>query len=153
MGREEGAEWRGREGRIPMKMLSELCLALCLVGAGSTASMAQVAGPMTPPMQPGMMQGEGGAQPPAEGRQGMMQQPGGPMGPDMMRMMGAMRADMHQAVLRLIVILIDTDGDGALSLPELRAVQERLFDNVDANNDDRVTLEEFAEFWHGSTAR
>jgi hypothetical protein len=95
------------------------------------------------PMQPEMMrQGAGDGAP--------MQPPADSAGP--MHMMGepdAMMSGMHQAMFRLLGILIDVDGDGSLSMSEWAAVQERIFRAVDGDDDDRVTLEEAMAFWHG----
>lgn len=48
--------------------------------------------------------------------------------------------------MRMMMILMDTDGDGALSLEEVQAVHERVFRAIDADGDDRVTLEEIRSF-------
>jgi hypothetical protein len=64
--------------------------------------------------------------------------------PGMMRMMHRMmRHDArHAAMMRLIFILMDTDGDGALSLDEVQSVAERIFNAIDADDDGQVTLDE-----------
>lgn len=50
------------------------------------------------------------------------------------------------AIPRLMFLLIDRDGDGALSLEELREVQERVFREMDADGDGGVTPEEIEGF-------
>ena len=59
----------------------------------------------------------------------------GPMGPVMM--------------MRIIFSLMDSDGDGTISLPEYQAPHERIFKAMDANKDGRLTLEEMQAFMQG----
>jgi hypothetical protein len=69
---------------------------------------------------------------------GMMGQGGtgpGNMGPGMM--------------MRMLFILMDTDGDGTISLQEFQAAHERIFKAMDANKDGRLTLEEIQAFMQG----
>lgn len=67
-------------------------------------------------------------------------------------MMGqGMRAELHRRPgLRIMLILIDTDGDGALSLEEVQAAHARIFKAVDTNKDGKLTLEEMEMFFRGS---
>ena len=70
---------------------------------------------------------------------GMMGQGGrgpGGMGPGMM--------------MRMLFILVDTDGDGTISLQEFQAAHERIFKAMDANKDGRLTLEEIQAFMQGT---
>jgi hypothetical protein len=70
---------------------------------------------------------------------GMMGQAGrgpGGMGPGMM--------------MRMLFILMDTDGDGTISLQEFQAAHERIFKAMDANKDGRLTLEEIQAFMQGT---
>ncbi len=53
---------------------------------------------------------------------------------------------------RLIFSLMDSDGDGTISLDEFRAAHERIFKAMDANKDGVVTMQEMLDFMHG-TAR
>ena len=64
---------------------------------------------------------------------------------DDMRGSGMMRPGM----MRMMLVLVDTDGDGALSLEEIQAVHARMFTATDANGDGRVTPEEMEAFMHG----
>jgi EF hand len=96
--------------------------------------------PQSPNQGPGMM-GQGGMM----GR-GMMGQ-GGMMGRGMMgqeAMMG------HAMMMRMIFILMDSDGDGTISLQEFQTAHERMFKGMDANKDGRLTLEEMQAFMHGT---
>jgi hypothetical protein len=51
--------------------------------------------------------------------------------------------------LRMMMILMDTDGDGALSLEEVQAVHERFFRAIDTDGDGGVTAEEIRAFMRG----
>ncbi|CAN7349550.1 EF-hand domain-containing protein [Rhizobium leguminosarum] len=55
-----------------------------------------------------------------------------------MRTMGPMRGHM----MKIMFVIADSDGDGAISFEELTAIHKRVFDAVDANNDGKVTPEE-----------
>ncbi|ASS57483.1 hypothetical protein E0H39_03715 [Rhizobium leguminosarum bv. viciae] len=59
-----------------------------------------------------------------------------------MRMMGPMRGHM----MKIMFVVADTNGDGAISFEELTAIHKRVFDAVDANNDGKVTPEEMQAF-------
>ena len=52
-------------------------------------------------------------------------------------------------MLRMMLILMDTDNDGALSLTEFQAVPERMFKALDANKDGRLTMEELQAWIRG----
>ena len=66
----------------------------------------------------------------------------GMMGPGMMGsgMMGS--AMMGPGMMRMIFSLMDADSDGAVSLAEFQAAHERMFKSLDANKDNRLTMEE-----------
>jgi hypothetical protein len=92
-----------------------------------------------------------------EGR-GMMGQ-GGMMGPGMMGMMG--RGMMGGGtmgggamgppiMMRIIFSLMDSDGDGTISLQEFQAAHERIFKGMDSNKDGRLTQEEMRAFMQGT---
>jgi len=89
-------------------------------------------------------------------RQPWMQR-GGPQGPMMQGPMGMMHGPMGMMgpgmggaqMMRMMMILMDTDGDGAISLQEFQAAHERFFKAMDTDKDGRVTLEEFRNFWLG----
>jgi hypothetical protein len=92
-----------------------------------------------------------------EDRSGMMM-PGGMTGRGMMgeSMMGhgMMRGGgmMAPFAMRIIFILMDTDGDGTISLQEFQAAHERLFKAMDANKDGVLTLDEMRAFMQGRSA-
>jgi EF hand domain-containing protein len=81
----------------------------------------------------------------------------GMMGPGMMGhegMMGRCRMGhggmMGPVIMRLIFALMDSDGDGTISLQEFQAAHERIFKAMDANKDGVLTLEEMQAFMHGT---
>ncbi len=53
--------------------------------------------------------------------------------------------------LRIIFALMDTDGDGTVSLQEWQTAHERIFKAMDANKDGRLTLDEIRAFMTGQT--
>jgi hypothetical protein len=61
---------------------------------------------------------------------------GGAMGPPIM--------------LRMMFALMDSDGDGTISLQEFQVAHERIFKAMDSNKDGRLTLEEVQAFMHGT---
>ena len=52
-------------------------------------------------------------------------------------------------VMRVMFALVDTDGDGAVSLQELQAGNERVFKAMDANKDGKLTPDEIKDYMHG----
>ncbi len=53
---------------------------------------------------------------------------------------------------RIIFSLMDSDGDGTVSLEEFRAAHDKIFKAMDANKDGVVTMQEMMDFMNG-TAR
>jgi Ca2+-binding EF-hand superfamily protein len=51
--------------------------------------------------------------------------------------------------MRIMFAVMDSNGDGALSLDEVRDFQQRIFDGVDDDGDGRVTMEEIRFFFDG----
>ena len=64
-------------------------------------------------------------------------------------MMGRGRMMGHGAAMRFIFALMDSDGDGTVSLQEFQAAHEKIFKAMDTNHDGTVTLEEMEAFMHG----
>ena len=120
----------------------------CLILAyGSVGAIAQDR--MTP--QPVQQQTE--SQPQGQEGGGMMghggMMGGATMGRGMMGcgMMGG-RAMGPPIMLRMMFALMDSDGDGAIELPEFQAAHERIFRAMDTNKDGKLTLEEMQAFFH-----
>lgn len=128
-----------------MKTLTIAVAAATLLATGATTGSAhQVGGTMMQQMQPGagqMMpnsgQGAAGMMGP-----GMMTGPGMMMGPGMMVGGGMMGHGMSH----MMTIMMDTDGDGALSLEEYEAVHKRMFHAMDLDGDGKLTGEEMGAF-------
>ena len=68
----------------------------------------------------------------------------GMMGP---QMMGPM---MSPLAMRMIFALMDSDGDGTVSLQEFQTAHERIFKAMDANKDGVLTLQEIQGFMRGT---
>ncbi len=49
-------------------------------------------------------------------------------------------------MVRMMMILMDSDGDGSVSLQEFQAGHERMFKAMDVDKDGRLTLEEVQNF-------
>jgi hypothetical protein len=93
-------------------------------------------------MGQGSMTG-GGAEGGMMGR-GMMG--GGMMGHGMMGG-GAMGPPI---MLRIMFALMDSDGDGTISLQEFQVAHERIFKAMDSNKDGQLTLEEMQAYMQGT---
>ena len=71
-------------------------------------------------------------------------QPGAATGTMAFEMMGPGMGG--PGMVRMMMILMDSDGDGAVSLQEFQAGHERMFKAMDADKDGRLTLEEVQSF-------
>ena len=77
----------------------------------------------------------------------------GMMGCGMMGRAGMMGGgDMmgHGAAMRVIFVLMDSDGDGTVSLQEFQAAHEKIFKAMDTDKDGTLTLEEIQAFMRGT---
>jgi hypothetical protein len=52
----------------------------------------------------------------------------------------------HGMMMRMMMVLADTDNDGSVSLQEFQAVHERMFKAMDANKDGNLTMDELQGF-------
>ena len=133
-------------------------LAALICGAMTAVATAQVPGtdphhpgatpiPDAAPATPGGMPGnDQDAQPqqPGSMSHGMMGQE--EMHGMMQRRMAGAPMGMRGHMMKVMFAIADTDGDGGLSFGELTSIQKRIFDQVDANKDEKVTPEEVQAF-------
>lgn len=82
------------------------------------------------------------------GHEGMMGC--GMMGHGRMTRRGGMMG--RGAAMRFIFALMDSDGDGTVSLQEFQAAHERIFKAMDTDKDGTLTLEEIHTFMRGKPA-
>jgi EF-hand domain len=71
------------------------------------------------------------------------------MGIGMMRG-GGMMGPGGGMMMRLLFAMMDSDGDGTVSLQEFHAAHERIFKAMDANKDGVLTQEEIQSFLQGT---
>ena len=104
-------------------------------------------------MQPGMMgqgrMGHGVMQPGMMGH-GMMHH--GMSGQGMMGHGMSGQGMMQTGMIGpMMLVMMDTDGDKAISFEEMEAVHKRMFDLVDADGDGKVTIGEIRQFHTGTS--
>ena len=75
----------------------------------------------------------------------------GDMGVGMMGR-GGMMGPGGGMMMRMLFAMMDSDGDGTVSLQEFQAAHERIFKAMDANKDGKLTLEEIQAFMQGTSA-
>jgi Ca2+-binding EF-hand superfamily protein len=63
-------------------------------------------------------------------------------GPGMMGLIGP-------GMMPMMFVMMDANGDGAVSFEEMEAVHKRMFDLVDKNKDGKVTLDEMRDMMGG----
>ena len=85
-----------------------------------------------------------------QGQMGQYSSENAGYGPGMMHgqgfgygMMGGMMGGMHE---QMMLVMMDTDSDGVLSLEEFLAMPTRMFGYLDANGDGTVDADEIAAF-------
>ena len=59
------------------------------------------------------------------------------------------QARMAPVLMRMIFALMDTDGDGTVSLQEWQSAHEKIFKAMDADKDGTITFEEMINFFRG----
>jgi EF hand len=64
-------------------------------------------------------------------------------------MMGGGGMMGHGAAMRVIFALMDSDGDGTVSLQEFQTAHEKIFKAMDTDKDGTLTLEEIQAFMQG----
>jgi Ca2+-binding EF-hand superfamily protein len=57
---------------------------------------------------------------------------------------------MRSRAMHIIFALMDSDGDGTISLQEYQAAQEKIFKAMDADKDGTVSFEEMQAFMQGT---
>jgi hypothetical protein len=85
------------------------------------------------------------------GHGGMMGE-GSMMGEGRMMHHGGMRHHvgmMNPVLMRMIFALMDTDGDGTVSLQEWQQAHEKIFRAIDVDKDGTITFEEMRNFMLG----
>ena len=120
--------------------ISAIILVYCAVGAIAQDRM------MTQPDQQQVQSQPMGQ----EGASSMGMGQGCMMGGRMMGR-GMMGGAMEGPMMRIIFALMDSDGDGTVSLQEFQAAHERIFKAMDANKDGVLTLEEIQSFMSGQS--
>jgi hypothetical protein len=145
-------EVRKMHKRVLVLTTSALILVCGAVGAIAQDRM------MPQPDQQHTQHHPSGQEAPGTSGQASMMGQGGMMGPGMGMMgRGMMGGGMMggpamgpPVMMRIIFALMDSDGDGTVSLPEFQAAHERIFKAMDNNKDGRLTPEEMQAFMQGT---
>jgi len=132
------------KSQIRVAVIATLFLSTAVIP--TTAQQAQT--PQPPESEQTQPETEGGMMGAGMMRHGGMMGEGG-----MMRrgMMGQPRV-MNPMMMRMIFALIDSDGDGTISLQEWQAAHEKIFKAMDPDHDGTVSFEEMMNFMRGGGA-
>jgi hypothetical protein len=146
------------QNRILMLATSAFILA-----CGTTAATAQQGPMMQQPAQTQQERPPQGAQAPRAGVDDDSEITGWHHGPGWRRYRDWDRGDMpfgmrrggdggmHSGMMmRMLFAMMDSDGDGTVSLQEFQAAHERIFKAMDANKDGVLTFEEIQAFMRGA---
>jgi hypothetical protein len=142
-----------RKRIITMKATSVLLAAFALCGAAAGAQAQDYAAPVQMAHSeqmdwgyPGMMEcGQPGMMGMGMGQPGMMG-----MGMERPGMMGMGGGGGHfRMMMPMMMAMMDTNNDGALSLEEVQAVHARMFTFIDKNKDGKVTPDEVQAAFSG----
>ena len=122
-----------------------------ILACGAIAESAQQSPGMPMMQKPDQQQSAGQDGPGTSGQGGMMGR--GMMGGEGMMGCGMMGHGgmMGPSVMRIISALMDSDGDGTVSLQEFQAAHERIFKAMNAKKDGMLTLEEMQAFVRGTS--
>jgi hypothetical protein len=122
------------------KRVLMLATSAFILACGAIAANAQQGPMMQQPQNPQQQQKHQLHYPNAGQGMGMMGREG---------MMGP--GGMHSGVMmRMLFAIMDSDGDGTVSLQEFQAAHEKIFKAMDANKDGVLTLEEIRAFMQGT---
>ena len=137
-------------------LMLAISVSILLYGAVAASAQNPAASMMHQPSQEQLQSAEDDDEPGMGGGKGMMGC--GMMGHGMMRhdMMGhgmMRRGGMlgPPFAMRIIFALMDSDGDGTVSLQEFQTAHERIFKAMDANKDGVLTMEEMRAFMRGTS--
>ena len=136
-----------------MRTTSLALFAASAVAAGAAVAQThQGPGHTSQQDRPGTMQQHSGGGQMAENRPaGMMMGHGGGMMAGGMKHTGGGSGHMGPGMLTMMMVMMDTNADRALSMEEFQAVHERMFKYADADGDGKLTIEELRKFHSGET--
>lgn len=131
------------------KLLVFVAAAALFAPGAAIAQAHQGPGHGWPQDRPGAMAQQHGSRGQAADQSGMMMRRGGGMMPGEMRRRGAGFGPMGPGMLTWMMIMMDTNADRSLSLEEFQAVHARMFKYADADGDGKLTMEELRKFHFG----
>ncbi|MGO8595579.1 hypothetical protein ACDA55_07625 [Rhizobium ruizarguesonis] len=133
-----GGQYSKRRVRMSMFRLPTITLLALLGAVGAMGSASAQTKSPDPAQSEGKPEADGSEMMPGMMGRNMMSSGMN----ERMRMMGPMRGHM----MKIMFVIADSDGDGAISFEEVTAIHKRIFDAVDANKDGKVTPEEMQAF-------